>query len=80
MSKSSRNKTKSINNNEHVTAKMVAQVACCSTKMVLMVWKGQRNNMTETGENIEVATMYLNECIYRGMEKAQQIIGKSIKK
>lgn len=79
MSKTTTSKTKSIKKNKYVTSTMVAEVACCSPEMVVKVWSGERSNATGTGENIEVATMYLNECIYQGMEKAKQIIGKSTK-
>ena len=57
---------------------MVAEVVCCSPEMVLKVWKGERKGSSEVGENIEVATIYLTECIYKGMQKAKELIGLPI--
>lgn len=77
MDKSSRNKIKSRKIKGHVSSAMVAEVVCCSPEMVLKVWKGERSNTSEIGENIEVSTMLLQECIYQGIQKAKELIGKS---
>ncbi len=62
--------------NKYVTAKMVAEAAGCSTIMVRKVWSGKRNSEKKKGEAVEVATMLLQDCIYRGIEKAKDLINK----
>ena len=61
----------------YVSGHLIAKIVGCDPSLVSKVWKGERSNETKLGENIEVATLILEDGIKSAIVKTQKLINKS---